>query len=35
MSYEPELDDEIALGYNDEEELDEEFDEMIEIALER
>ena len=35
MSYEPELDDDIALGYNDEEELDEEFDEMIEIALER
>jgi hypothetical protein len=35
MSYEPQLDDDIALGYDDEEELDEEFDEMIEIALER
>ena len=35
MSYEPPLDDDIALGYDDEEELDEEFDEMTEIALER
>ena len=35
MSYEPQLDDDIALGYDDEEELDEEFDEMTEIALER
>jgi hypothetical protein len=35
MSYEPPLDDDIALGHDDEEELDEEFDEMIEIALER
>jgi hypothetical protein len=34
MSYEPPLDDDIALGY-DEEELDEEFDEITEIALER
>ena len=34
MSYEPPLDDDIALGH-DEEELDEEFDEMTEIALER
>ena len=34
MSYEPPLDDDIALGIDDEE-LDEEFDEMIEIALER
>jgi hypothetical protein len=34
MSYEPQLDDDIALGYDDEE-LDEEFDEMTEIALER
>lgn len=35
MSYEPQLDDDIALGLDDEEELDEEFDEMTEIALER
>ena len=35
MSYEPPLDDDIAVGYDDEEELDEEFDEMTEIALER
>ena len=35
MSYEPPLDDDIALGYDDDEELDEEFDEMTEIALER
>ena len=35
MSYEPQLDDDIALGYDDDEELDEEFDEMTEIALER
>lgn len=36
MGYEPPLDDDIALGYDDEEEeLDEEFDEMTEIALER
>jgi hypothetical protein len=35
MSYEPQLDDDVALGYDDEEELDEEFVEMIEIALER
>lgn len=35
MSYEPPLDDDVALGYDDEEELDEEFDEMTEIALER
>jgi hypothetical protein len=34
MSYEPPLDDDIALG-KDEEELDEELDEMTEIALER
>ena len=35
MSYEPPLDDDIALGYDEEEELDEEFDEMLEEALER
>ena len=35
MGYEPPLDDDIALGYDDDEELDEEFDEMTEIALER
>jgi hypothetical protein len=35
MSYEPQLDDDIALGYDEEEELDEEFDEMLEEALER
>jgi hypothetical protein len=35
MSYEPQLDDDIALGLDDEEELDEEFDEMLEEALER
>ena len=34
MSYEPPLDDDIALG-KDEEELDEEFDEILEEALER
>jgi hypothetical protein len=35
MGYEPPLDDDIALGKDEEEELDEEFDEMFEIALER
>jgi len=35
MSYEPPLDDDVALGYDEEEELDEEFDEMLEEALER
>jgi hypothetical protein len=35
MSYEPQLDDDVALGYDEEEELDEEFDEMLEEALER
>ena len=34
MSYEPPLDDDIALG-KDEEELEEEFDEILEEALER
>jgi hypothetical protein len=35
MGYEPPLEDDIALDRDDEEELDEEFDEMFEIALER
>jgi hypothetical protein len=35
MGYEPPLDDDIALGYDEEEELVEEFDEMFEIAFER
>jgi hypothetical protein len=35
MGYEPPLDDDIALDYDEEEELVEEFDEMFEIAFER
>ena len=35
MGYEPPLEDDIALGYDEEEELVEEFDEMFEIAFER
>ena len=36
MGYEPPLDDDIALGKDEEEEeLDEEFDEMYDIAFER
>jgi hypothetical protein len=35
MGYEPPLDDDIALGKDEEEELVEEFDEMFDIAFER
>ena len=35
MGYEPPLEDDIALGKDEEEELVEEFDEMFDIAFER
>jgi hypothetical protein len=35
MAYEPPLDDDIALGKDEEEELVEEFDEMFDVAFER